>query len=273
VALIRLDTIGPTAVSEPLVLVWADVLGQARVRARTPPGYLILMAAAGLIAGLGVINRSSILVVGAMATSPDLLPITAACTGLVLRRLHLAARSVGALTVGLGVAWITATAVTALLNALDLLPPGFTIGSIPAVQTHVGATTILVALTAGVAGMLAVETRASAAVGVGISVTTIPARIPRRRGRNRAARPRLVGTLGAGCEHRADPGGRLDHARRPAGVRPPFAGRGLARRRRRRQRVAPRLCGGRGRVFLVVARKQRLLLLLLRETEEDEDAA
>jgi Domain of unknown function (DUF389) len=39
----------------------------------------------------------------------------------------------------------------------------------------VGATTILVALTAGVAGMLAVETRASAAVGVGISVTTIPA--------------------------------------------------------------------------------------------------
>jgi hypothetical protein len=32
-----------------------------------------------------------------------------------------------------------------------------------------------VALAAGVAGMLAVETRARAAVGVGISVTTIPA--------------------------------------------------------------------------------------------------
>jgi hypothetical protein len=39
----------------------------------------------------------------------------------------------------------------------------------------VNATTILVATAAGVAGMLAVETRASAAVGVGISVTTIPA--------------------------------------------------------------------------------------------------
>jgi Domain of unknown function (DUF389) len=32
-----------------------------------------------------------------------------------------------------------------------------------------------VALAAGVAGMLALETRASAAVGVGISITTIPA--------------------------------------------------------------------------------------------------
>jgi len=35
--------------------------------------------------------------------------------------------------------------------------------------------TIVVALFAGVAGMLAIETRASARVGVAISVTTIPA--------------------------------------------------------------------------------------------------
>jgi uncharacterized membrane protein len=35
--------------------------------------------------------------------------------------------------------------------------------------------TIAVALVAGIAGMLALETRASAAVGVAVSVTTIPA--------------------------------------------------------------------------------------------------
>lgn len=40
---------------------------------------------------------------------------------------------------------------------------------------HLDAETILVALAAGVAGMLAVETRASMGVGVAISVTTIPA--------------------------------------------------------------------------------------------------
>jgi Domain of unknown function (DUF389) len=56
----------------------------------------------------------------------------------------------------------------------DALAAGFTLDQFSAAQTHVNATTILVALAAGVAGMLAVETRASAAVGVGISVTTIP---------------------------------------------------------------------------------------------------
>ena len=41
--------------------------------------------------------------------------------------------------------------------------------------THVNNETIVVALAAGVVGMLALETRASSGVGVAISVTTIPA--------------------------------------------------------------------------------------------------
>jgi hypothetical protein len=39
--------------------------------------------------------------------------------------------------------------VSAFLDAVDLLPPGFTIGEIPAAQTHLSATTVLVALAAG----------------------------------------------------------------------------------------------------------------------------
>jgi Domain of unknown function (DUF389) len=41
--------------------------------------------------------------------------------------------------------------------------------------TEIGPGTVLVALAAGMAGMLAFETAGSAAVGVAISVTTIPA--------------------------------------------------------------------------------------------------
>ncbi len=41
--------------------------------------------------------------------------------------------------------------------------------------TEIGPGTVLVALAAGMAGMLAYETAGSAAVGVAISVTTIPA--------------------------------------------------------------------------------------------------
>jgi uncharacterized membrane protein len=63
-----------------------------------------------------------------------------------------------------------------VLNALGLLPDAFEIGEgeLQSLST-VNISTIFVALAAGVAGILALETRASAAVGVAISVTTIPA--------------------------------------------------------------------------------------------------
>ena len=159
----------------PFALVWADVLGQARVRARATARYLVLMATAGVIAGLAVVNDSSTLVVGAMAISPDLFPVTAACTGIVFRRLPLFARGLAALIVGLAFSCALAAVVGAFMNGFGLLPAGFELTEFSAAQTHVSTTTILVAFAAGVAGMLAVETRASSAVGVAISVTTIPA--------------------------------------------------------------------------------------------------
>ena len=63
-----------------------------------------------------------------------------------------------------------------MLNLFGGLPNGFSAQAQNIVSTtHVNSETILVALAAGIAGMLALETRASAAVGVAISVTTIPA--------------------------------------------------------------------------------------------------
>jgi uncharacterized hydrophobic protein (TIGR00271 family) len=176
VVLTRLDAVSTVPdEQEPAALVWADVLGQARIRAGAPGRYLALMAAAGVVAAFAVVNRSPVLIVGAMAISPDLLPITAACTGLVLARPRLVRRGLVSLIVGFVVVCLVAAAVAALLDVCGLLPPEFSLGEIPAAQTHVGASTILVALAAGAAGILAIETRASAAVGVAISVTTIPA--------------------------------------------------------------------------------------------------
>jgi uncharacterized hydrophobic protein (TIGR00271 family) len=176
IALVRLDTIAQEGgTSEASALVWADILGQARIQARARARYLVLMAAAGVIAALAVVNDSATLIVGAMAISPDLLPVTAACTGFVFGRARLVRRGLAALAVGLGTAGLLAVIVGAALDQLDLLPQGFSLHEFSAAQTHVNTTTILVAVAAGVAGMLAVETRASAAVGVAISVTTIPA--------------------------------------------------------------------------------------------------
>jgi uncharacterized hydrophobic protein (TIGR00271 family) len=172
----RLETIASVpGVMEPVAIVWADILEQARRRARAPGRYLLLMAAAGVVGAFAIMNRSAVLVVGAMAMSPDLLPITAACTGLVLLRPRLVRRGLGALFLGFAVLFAVAAGLTGFLHLLDLLPPGFSLGEIPAAQTHIGVSTVPVALAAGAAGILAVETRASTAVGVAISVTTVPA--------------------------------------------------------------------------------------------------
>jgi hypothetical protein len=82
--------------------VWAAVVGRADENAELAITYLLYMVAAGVIAGVGVLTGSSILVVGAMAISPDLLPISASAIGLVEHRWHLAAQAGRALAAGLG---------------------------------------------------------------------------------------------------------------------------------------------------------------------------
>ncbi len=155
---------------------WVEVLGQARANSRPLARYLALINVAAVIAALGVITSSSILVVGAMAVSPDLLPICATSVGLVRGNRGLARRAFATLTLGLGLVVATAAALSALLKVTGLLPDGFDVEqSSLNTLAKTDYSTVLVALAAGVAGMLSFETRASTAVGVAISVTTIPA--------------------------------------------------------------------------------------------------
>jgi uncharacterized hydrophobic protein (TIGR00271 family) len=155
---------------------WVEVMGQARANSRPLARYLALINVAAVIAALGVIKSSSILIVGAMAVSPDLLPICATCVGIVGRRARLARRALITLTLGLTLVVVTAAVLAAALKAADLLPAGFSIAdSSLGGLAHTDYSTVLIALAAGVAAILSFETRASAAVGVAISVTTIPA--------------------------------------------------------------------------------------------------
>jgi uncharacterized hydrophobic protein (TIGR00271 family) len=155
---------------------WVEVMGPARANSRPLARYLALINVAAVIAALGVITRNSILIVGAMAVSPDLLPICATCVGLVRGDRDIARRAFVTLTLGLGLVVVTAMVLSALLKWTGLLPDGFDVEqSSLSTLAKTDYSTALVALAAGVAGMLAFETRASAAVGVAISVTTIPA--------------------------------------------------------------------------------------------------
>ena len=157
-------------------LVWSEVADEAVDNVGLRPSYLAYMAVAGIIAAFGVLEHSAILIVGAMAVSPDLLPLTAAAVALVGRRPLLLGRALGTLLPGLDTAVVTAWLVTLALRATGVVAAGADIQSGVAYSlAHVSVATVGVAFAAGVAGMLSFETRASFAVGVAISVTTIPA--------------------------------------------------------------------------------------------------
>jgi uncharacterized hydrophobic protein (TIGR00271 family) len=177
ISIARIELVGQLAGRKAdTSLVWADVVGVAGTNARLVGRYLAFMVVAGVVGCYGVIDRNPMLIVGAMAVSPDLLPIAAIAVGAVGRDRGLAGRALLTLVVGLAVAGIVAALLTLLQNELDLIPASFDIdNTVLQSLATVGDETIVVALFAGIAGMLAIETRASAGVGVAISVTTIPA--------------------------------------------------------------------------------------------------
>ena len=110
-----------------------------------------------------------------MEVRPDLLALCATCVGLVSLLLRLAGRSFATLLIGMGLVMSVACGMTLALDAA---------GQIDTAENLLGGlrglaeadyVTVLVAASAGVAGILSFETRAANAVGVAISVTTVPA--------------------------------------------------------------------------------------------------
>jgi uncharacterized hydrophobic protein (TIGR00271 family) len=134
------------------------------------------MTIAGIIAAFGVMTENAVLIVGAMALAPDLTPIIAASVGLVGRRWRLAGRGVLTLAIGYAFTTLASLVTAAFMRVANLLPSGYQISqtTVQSLVTY-NVMIVIIALAAGVAGMFAFETKAGAAVGVAISVTTIPA--------------------------------------------------------------------------------------------------
>ena len=155
ITLTRVEVVGSLATGPAEAsLVWADVLGTAWLNARPIARYLAFMFVAGVIACYGVIDDNVILIVGAMAVSPDLLPITAIGVGIVGRRPALAGRALLTLALGLAIASAAAAIFALAQDGSTSSRPASTcnetgvLGSLTTVNDE----TIAVALAAGVAG-------------------------------------------------------------------------------------------------------------------------
>jgi Predicted membrane protein len=178
VTLTRMEVVGALAQGRTGgTMVWADVMGTAWLNARPLARYVAFMIVAGVIACYGVIDNNGILIVGAMAVSPDLLPITAIAVGIVGRQAQLAGRALLTLALGMTAAGLAAAVSTFIQHQFGFIPSGYSIQATGVLTglTTISNETLVVAFVAGIAGMLALETRASSGVGVAISVTTIPA--------------------------------------------------------------------------------------------------
>jgi hypothetical protein len=113
VTLDRIEVVGALSQGRAeRTMVWADVLGTAWLNARPLARYLAFMVVAGVIASYGVVDNNGILIVGAMAVSPDLLPITAIAVGIVGRQADLASRALLTLVLGLAAAGLAAAVST-----------------------------------------------------------------------------------------------------------------------------------------------------------------
>ena len=159
-------------------VVWEEVEARTSEDIELNSVFLAFMALACLIASVGIMLDSPILIVGAMIVGPEFGPIAGLCVALVQRRRDVARRSLRALAIGFPVgitaAWLFALAI----KAVDLTPEGFIDSDHPLTDfiTHPDSFSAIVATFAGIAGMLSLTSAKSGAlIGVLVSVTTIPA--------------------------------------------------------------------------------------------------
>lgn len=159
-------------------VVWEEVEDRVGESAGPSVNFYVLMALATMIGGIGILTDSIVLIIGAMVVGPEFGPLAGLSSGIVQKRPDLAARSLLALATGFPFAIVLAALLVVVLRATGVAPDQLQPAerSLTRFISHPNAFSVIVALLAGVTGMLAVM-RSSAAplIGVLISVTTIPA--------------------------------------------------------------------------------------------------
>lgn len=159
-------------------VIWDEVLDTAESASRPTISYHLFLVMATILAAVAVITDSSVLVVGAMVVSPDFAAVAALCTGIVFARPHLVWRSARLLVLSFLFAIAAVTMLGLLARAGHLLTVDDVTRARPQTSFiwHPDRWSFIVALVAGAVGVFAMSTdKATAMVGVFISVTTVPA--------------------------------------------------------------------------------------------------
>ena len=158
--------------------VWEMVEAGIRSGGVYAPSFFGLLIIAGLIACVGILTNSQILVVGAMVVGPEYNAIIAVAEGIERHRASPVRRGLLALLGGFGMAIAASVLFGIAIRWSGHTPEAFTAGVRPvaALINRPNLFSVIVAVLAGLVGVVSLtESRASALIGVFISVTTIPA--------------------------------------------------------------------------------------------------
>jgi uncharacterized hydrophobic protein (TIGR00271 family) len=165
----------PGAVADAVI--WESVRARTFEEADLSFTFVAFMVLATLIAAMGILTDSIVLIIGAMIVGPEFGPLAGMCVAAVELRWKLVGRSLLALAVGFPIAIAAAFVLTRALDATGVAP-----SSLPQTReatlfiSHPDTYSVLVALAAGIAGTLSLTTiKSGALIGVLVSVTTIPA--------------------------------------------------------------------------------------------------
>ena len=158
-------------------VLWAQLADRSREDARPSWSFFAFLLLATFIAGIGRLLDQPILIIGAMVVGPEFAPVAAICYAIVRRKPKVAGMAATTLLGGFALCALIAWAVWAILYALGIFTfVQATTGPLTEFIISPDAWSFVIALLAGVAGVLSLTTsKSSALVGVFISITTVPA--------------------------------------------------------------------------------------------------
>jgi len=159
-------------------VVWAQVIQDVHETGKLSVINVLLMVVAAMIAALGILQDQLLLIVGAMALSPDYFPVADACISIVRRDWARVMQALRTLVISFGAGAVGALLLTEALAVLGFVDPSTAVPSqqLTAFIAQPNFLSVVVAALAGIAGALAITLPdARGLVGVFVSITTIPA--------------------------------------------------------------------------------------------------
>ncbi len=172
------EMVKPMVSDREIAPVWDVVDATIRANASYPFSFFLLLVSAGLIATVGILTNSQILIVAAMVVGPEYNALLGAALGITERSARPVKRGAVALAVGFAMAIAASLLFGLAIRGTVGAPHQYTLGIRPVANliSKPDLYSVVVAVIAGIVGVVSIlQARTSALIGVFISVTTIPA--------------------------------------------------------------------------------------------------